>query len=98
MLPVCAQVHLLDALFERSWKGSPSSPEVVVDRGSLTAQRLATIGEVIEAGATESEKFAIQREPHYVLLRKEYYSKNKADDTEKQRPSLRRLMASWAVR
>ena len=90
-------VHLLDALFKRSWKGSPSSPEVVVDKGSDKARRLALIGSVIEGGAHEKEKFAIQREPHYVLLRKEYYQKRTKDADDNERQSLCQLMAMWAA-
>ena len=66
-------VHLLDALFEASWNGKACSPEVTVDAASQTT--LEQIGTIFREGATEACKFSMQREPHYVLLRKDYYTR-----------------------
>jgi hypothetical protein len=117
-------VHLLDSVFEASWHGKSSSPEVAVNASSRRA--LEDIGKIFQEGATEAFKFSMQREPHYVLLRKDYYTRTTtpigydvkawqsgrpgnfvyvAAGMEQQegtagggnRPSLIRLMASWAV-
>ena len=64
---------VLDAVFEASWRGKSSSPEVSVDANSQAL--LNGIGSIFKAGATVECKFSMQREPHYVLLRREYYTR-----------------------
>ena len=89
-------MHLLDSIFEQSWSGSPSSPDVSVS--DLAGEKLRLVGEIFREGATQAHQFAMQATPHYVLLRKEYYTqKGFREGTKEGRQSLIRLMGAWAM-
>ena len=83
-------LHLLDAMFEQTWNGAPASPDLTMtDQGQKALEK---IGSAFRFGATPECRFAMLREPHYVLLRKEYYT-----DTLSSGSSLIDLMGRWAI-
>ena len=96
-------VHLLDAIFEISWNGASASPQVTLTDPINTLLKM--IGEAFRDGATAEHRHAMTDQPHYVLLRKDYYtrslgygSESTADgEGDKNRPSLIQLMAGWSV-
>jgi hypothetical protein len=89
-------VHLLDAIFEMSWNGASASPQVTATEP--INKLLKMIGEAFHDGATPEHGHAMTDQPHYVLLRKDYYTRSlgyslspseiSSSDSEQKHPSL----------
>jgi hypothetical protein len=96
-------VHLLDAIFEMTWSGAIASPQV--SPNDDINKLLDRIGEAFRDGATPEHRHAMTDQPHYVLLRKDYYTRSlgyqagssETRQRERTRPSLIQLMAGWAI-
>ena len=106
--PTCADLRSHDAQCNHIEALVAHSLQVTVT--DSVNRLLNMIGGAFRDGATPEHAHAMSDQPHYVLLRKEYYTlsvgyssqtmaerKCKDHDSRSHRPSLMQLMASWAI-